>query len=121
MTGAAGGLAGGLWAAYGARLEPGAPFVLQALRFDARMRAARAVIVGEGRMDATTLEGKIAGEIATRARQAGVPCHAIVGLNAIDRFSARILDLQVILEASTREEISAVAYELGRRLEAHEA
>jgi glycerate 2-kinase len=121
MTGAAGGLAGGLWAAFDARLEPGAPFVLQALGFDARMRAARAVVVGEGRMDATTLEGKIAGEIATRARQAGVPCHAIVGANAIDRFSARILDLQVILEASTREEIAAAAEDLGRRLEAHEA
>ncbi|HEV2815006.1 MAG TPA: glycerate kinase, partial [Solirubrobacteraceae bacterium] len=37
MTGAAGGLAGGLWAAFGARLEPGAPFVLDALGFDARM------------------------------------------------------------------------------------
>ncbi|MCW3004226.1 MAG: glycerate kinase, partial [Conexibacter sp.] len=105
MTGAAGGLSGGLWAACGARLEPGAAFVLKALDFDRRMRAARAVIVGEGRIDATTLEGKIAGEIATRARQAGVPCHAIVGTDAIDRFSARILDLQVILEASTRDEL----------------
>jgi glycerate kinase len=105
MTGAAGGLAGGLYATYNAHLEAGAPFILKALDFDARMRAARAVIVGEGRLDATTLQGKIAGEIATRARQAGVPCHAIVGTNAIDRFSARILDLQVIQEASTRDEL----------------
>jgi glycerate kinase len=121
MTGAAGGLAGGLWARYGATLEPGAAFVLRTLGFDARMRAARAVIVGEGRMDATTLEGKIAGEIATRARQAGVPCHAIVGTNAIDRFSARILDLQVILEAGTREQLEAAGERLGRMLEAREA
>jgi glycerate kinase len=121
MTGAAGGLAGGLWARYGAKLEPGAAFVLQALGFDARMRAARAVIVGEGRLDATTLQGKIAGEIATRARQAGVPCHAIVGQNAIDGFSARILDLQVILEASTRAELTDAGEDIGRRLEAGEA
>src|SRR3954469_20741180 len=121
MTGAAGGLAGGLWARFGAKLEPGAPFVLQALGFDARMRAARAVVVGEGRLDATTLEGKIAGEIATRARQAGVPCHAIVGQDAIDRFSARILDLQVILEASTRRELEGAGERLGRMLEADEA
>jgi glycerate kinase len=121
MTGAAGGLAGGLWARYGAKLEPGAAFVLQALDFDARMRAARAVIVGEGRLDATTLEGKIAGEIATRARQAGVPCHAIVGTNAIDRFSARILDLQVIAEAGTEEELADAGERLGRMLEAREA
>jgi glycerate kinase len=121
MTGAAGGLAGGLWARYGATLEPGAKFVLDTLGFDARMRAARAVIVGEGRLDATTLEGKIAGEIATRARQAGVPCHAIVGTNAIDGFSARILDLQVILQAGTPAALEAAAEDLGRRLEAHEA
>jgi glycerate kinase len=85
------------------------------------MRAARAVVVGEGRLDATTLEGKIAGEIATRARQAGVPCHAIVGTNAIDRFSARILDLQVIQEASTREELEAAGERLGRMLEERRA
>jgi glycerate kinase len=121
MTGAAGGLAGGLWARYGAKLEPGAAFVLQALDFDRRMRAARAVIVGEGRLDATTLQGKIAGEIATRARQAGVPCHAIVGSNGIDRFGARILDLQVILEAGTPQALQQAAHDLGARLDAHEA
>jgi glycerate kinase len=121
MTGAAGGLAGGLWARFGAVLEPGAPFILKALDFDTRMRAARAVVVGEGRIDATTLEGKIAGEIATRARQAGVPCHAIVGTDAIDRFSARILDLQVIQEAGTREALEAAGYQLGRLLEERRA
>jgi glycerate 2-kinase len=121
LTGAAGGLAGGLWARLNAKLEPGAPFVLQALDFDRRMRAAHAVIVGEGRLDATTLQGKIAGEIATRARQAGVPCHAIVGENAIDPFSTRILDLQVIAQAGTLAEIERAAHDLGCRLAAREA
>ncbi|HEX6390167.1 MAG TPA: glycerate kinase, partial [Solirubrobacteraceae bacterium] len=101
MSGAAGGLAGGLWAALGAKLVAGAPFVLEALGYDARMRAAHAVIVGEGRLDAQTLLGKAAGEAATRARQAGVPCFAIVGQNALDRFGARMLDLQVVSEAPT--------------------
>ena len=99
MTGCAGGLSGGLWAQYDAALEPGAAFVLDALDFDARMRAARAVIVGEGRIDEQTLQGKIAGEIATRARQAGVPCFAIVGTRELDAFGARMLDLQRVLEA----------------------
>jgi glycerate kinase len=115
------GMAGALHARYGAQVEPGAPFVLKAIGFDERLRAARAVIVGEGRLDATTLEGLVAGEIATRARQAGVPCHAIVGANAIDRFGARILDLQVILEAGTREELAAAGERLGRMLDAREA
>ena len=38
MTGAAGGLSGGLWAALDAQLVPGASFVLDALDFDRRMR-----------------------------------------------------------------------------------
>src|SRR5919106_1242308 len=37
LTGCAGGLSGGLWAVHGALLEPGAPWVLDALGFDARM------------------------------------------------------------------------------------
>jgi glycerate kinase len=100
MTGAAGGLAGGLWAELDARLVAGAPFVLDALDFDQRMLASWAVVVGEGRLDATSLEGKIVAEVATRARQHGVPAHAIVGSSALTRFDARILDLQEILEAT---------------------
>lgn len=99
MTGAAGGLAGGLWAAHNAKLVSGAGFVLDALGFDARMRAARAVVTGEGRLDRQSLVGKLVGEVATRCRQAGVPCHAIVGRRDLDRFDQRILDLQVVLEA----------------------
>jgi glycerate 2-kinase len=111
-SGAAGGLAGGLWARYGAALEPGAPFVLRALGFDARMRTARAVIVGEGRIDHQTLEGKVAGEIAVRARQGGVPCHAIVGVDDLGLFGARMLDLQRVLVAPTLEAIEAAAASL---------
>jgi glycerate kinase len=112
MTGCAGGLSGGLWAQYGAALEPGAAFVLRTLDFDERMRAARAVIVGEGRIDEQTLQGKIAGEIATRARQAGVPCFAIVGSRELDAFGARMLDLQRVLEATDLDAIAAAAASL---------
>ena len=110
--GAGGGLAGALWAACGARLEGGAPFVLEQLDFDARMRAARAVIVGEGRLDLGTLAGKAPGEIATRARQTGVPCFAAVGARTLDAFGARILDLQTVLEAGDEDALEAA----GRRL-----
>ena len=116
MTGAAGGLSGGLWAAHGARLEPGAPFVLEALDFDARMRASRAVVTGEGKLDEQTLEGKLVGEIGTRARQAGVPLHAIVGTDALDPFGKRIIDLQRTIEATTLEELEAAGEALGREL-----
>jgi glycerate kinase len=109
LTGCGGGLSGGLWAVFGARLEPGAPFVLDALGFDERMRAAHAVVAGEGRLDATTLHGKALAEVAVRARQAGVPAYAVVGSNQLDRFSQRILDLSIIREATTLAEIEAAA------------
>ena len=112
MTGAAGGLSGGLWAAFGADLVPGAGFVLDAVGFDARMRAARAVVTGEGKLDQQSLAGKVVSEVATRARQAGVPCHAIVGTSELDAFGARILDLDTVYEASTLNELRAA----GRRL-----
>ena len=109
-------LAAVLAAELGARLVPGASFVLDALGFDARMRAARAVVVGEGHLDAGALRGRVAGEIATRARQSGVPCHAVVGANELDRFDARILDLQAIIEADSLEDIEAAGEALAAYL-----
>jgi glycerate 2-kinase len=109
MTGAGGGIAGGLWAELDATLEPGARFVLDTLDFDVRMRAARAVITGEGRLDEQSLTGKAVGEIGTRCRQAGVPLHAVVGQNALDRFGARMIDLQRVVEAGTPADIEAAA------------
>lgn len=116
MTGAAGGLAGGLWAAFGARLTSGAAYVLDAVGFDARMLAARAVVTGEGRLDSQTLAGKAVGEVAVRCRQNGVPCHAIVGQRAIDAFEQRLLDLASIDEAGTPAELEHAGRALGERL-----
>ncbi len=118
MTGAAGGLAGGLWAELGAELVSGAVFVLNAVGYDARMRAARAVVTGEGRLDRTSLVGKAVSEVATRARQAGVPCNAVVGSNALEPFDARILDLQLVLEAGTLEQLEAAGAQIGELIDA---
>jgi len=116
MSGAAGGLSGGLWAAFDAVLVPGAPFVLDALDFDRRLRASHAVVLGEGRLDATTLDGKALAEAATRARQLGVPAHAIVAINALEAFDARILDLQTITEARTIDQLTSAAEQLAAQL-----
>ncbi len=116
LSGAAGGLAGGLWAAFDAALRPGAPFVLETIGFDKRLRSAHAVVVGEGRLDATTLDGKAVAEAATRARQLGVPAHAIVGSCTLDPFDQRILDIQTITEATSREALVEAAARLGRLL-----
>jgi glycerate 2-kinase len=107
MTGAAGGLSGGLWARFGAELVPGAAFVLDAVGFDTRMRESRAVVTGEGKLDNQSLVGKAVSEIATRARQGGVPCHAVVGSRDLDSMGARILDLEHVIEASSLADIEA--------------
>ena len=107
MTGAAGGLSGGLWARCGARLVAGAPYVLDAIGFDEAMKGSAFVVTGEGRLDDQTLQGKIVGEVATRCRQAGVACHAVVGRNELDPFAQRIIDLDSVEEATDLEEMRA--------------
>jgi glycerate kinase len=80
--------------------------------FDVRMRRARAVIVGAERLEERTLAGSPAFELATRARQAGVPAYAVTGKNRLDSFDARVLDLQVVLEANGSRALAAA----GRKL-----
>ena len=109
LTGAGGGLAGGLWSAGGATLKSGAAWVLDQVDFPARMTASRAVITGEGSLDHQTLLGKAVGEVATRARQSGVPCHAIVGRMEMTEFDARILDFESGTEATTLDAIADAA------------
>jgi len=82
--------------------------------FDARMRRARAVVVGAGRLERAMLPASPVFEIATRARQAGVPAYAVTAVNELDAFDARMLDLQTILEADSVRELGAAGTKLGR-------
>ncbi|MEA2427588.1 MAG: glycerate 2-kinase [Thermoleophilaceae bacterium] len=114
MTGCAGGLSGGLWAWHRAQLVPGAAYVLDAVGFDDAMRAARLVVTGEGKLDPQTLEGKLVAEVATRARQAGVASHAVVGRDELDVFRERILDLGLVIEATDEKALERAGRELAR-------
>jgi glycerate kinase len=78
-SGAAGGLAGGLWAAFGASIVTGADYVLNAVDFDVKLAAASMVISGEGRVDLQSLRGKVTGTVLARAAAQAVPCHLVVG------------------------------------------
>ena len=99
MTGCGGGISGALWSELRAELVPGPSYVLDATGFDSRMRDASFVVTGEGRLDASTLAGKAVAEVATRCRQAGVWCHAVVGRDDLDLFGRRVLDLASVQEA----------------------
>jgi glycerate kinase len=109
MTGAAGGLAGGLWARFGAELVPGAAFVLDAVGFDRRADRAALVVTGEGRLDATTLEGKVAGEVARRCRHLGVAVHAVAGAVVDEPDLPERIGLDSVHPARTEDDLRAVA------------
>jgi hypothetical protein len=79
---------------------------------DVRLRCARAMIVGEWLLEEPTLAQSATFEIATRARQSGVPAYAVTGENRLGAFDARMLDLQLIVEAKTQRALIAA----GRRL-----
>jgi glycerate kinase len=79
-TGAAGGISFGLMVAAGAKLLPGFDFVSAWLGLsDEKMRAADIVITGEGRFDASSLDGKGPGAIAARGIALGKNVHVFAG------------------------------------------
>lgn len=84
--------------------------------FDTRMRAARAVIIAVQRLREETLAGSAAFEIATRARQSGVPAYAITAEDRLDTFDTRILDLQTVLEADSPRTLAAAGRKLAKLL-----
>ena len=77
-SGAAGGLAGAL-AARGARLQPGFEVVAAARGLDAALAHCELVITGEGRLDATSMQGKVVGAVLARAHHAGLAALVVVG------------------------------------------
>jgi glycerate kinase len=78
-AGAAGGAGAGLIAFLDATLVPGAPLVVEASGFDAKLNGADLVITGEGQADAQTGYGKAPGEVAKRAKAARIPVLLIAG------------------------------------------
>jgi len=116
MTGAAGGLAGGLWAGCGAELVRGAPFILDAVDFDGRLQRARTVVTGEGLLDETTVAGKAVSEVARRATRLGVPVHAIVRADVTEEAQRRVIGLASVHRASTPARIARIARRLAAEL-----
>jgi glycerate kinase len=76
-SGAAGGLAGGL-AAIGAQLVSGFDAVAEAVNLEAAFEGAALVVTGEGKLDASSLEGKVVGGVLQWADDLGVPSVAVI-------------------------------------------
>lgn len=114
MSGCAGGLSGGLYGALGARLRPGALFVLRRADFSRRLRAADAVVSGEGKIDEQSLTGKAVGTVAELCAAAGKPLHVIAGVDALDPAKAEDAGIASVRTAGSLAAIEAMARAIGR-------
>jgi glycerate kinase len=90
-AGAAGGLAGGL-AAIGAQLGPGFDAVADAIGLEAAFDGAALVVTGEGKLDASSLEGKVVGGVLSWAAELGVPHVAVIAGQVTDDARAALGD-----------------------------
>jgi hypothetical protein len=101
---------------------PGAPAsgqlreLLAQERFDARLHRARCLIIAAPELSEAALPASAAFELATRARQGGVPAYAVAGVCEIDAFDARVLDLQRVLRARTEPALTAAGAALASLL-----
>jgi glycerate kinase len=104
-SGAAGGTGFGLVAFLGARLAPGVEVVADAAGLDPLLEGSDLVFTGEGRFDRQSLEGKVPGEVARRARRLGVPCLVIAGsveaeaLRQLHELGGRLVELDADLRS----------------------
>jgi glycerate kinase len=77
--GAAGGMAAGIAGILGARLEPGADFILDRLKARERLAGKDIVLTAEGRLDRQTLQNKAPYALARAARSMAVPVVVLAG------------------------------------------
>jgi glycerate kinase len=90
--GAAGGLAGGL-AAIGARLVIGFDVVAEAAGLESALADALLAVTGEGRVDASSLEGKVVAGVIDWCEELGVPTVAVVGGQVTDDARTRLSEI----------------------------
>jgi glycerate kinase len=82
-AGAAGGLAGGL-AAIGAQLVPGFEAIAEAVGLETAFEGADLVCTGEGKLDASSLEGKVVGGVLAWADDLEVDATAVIAGQVTD-------------------------------------
>lgn len=117
-TGAAGGLGFGLACALGAHFEPGAAFVAERIGLPRAIEDTDLVITGEGRLDPTSISGKVVGTIRDLCHERGRKLAAVVG-----QARAGVPGLDALVEAAPQGpgeqphvEVQQAATQLARRL-----
>ncbi|WP_156913937.1 glycerate kinase [Brevibacterium album] len=97
-AGAAGGTGFGALAGLGARLRPGAEYIMELVGFDAELVRAAAVVTGEGRFDRQTLSGKGPGEVIARAQERGLPVWVVCGASELEAADLRGTGVSGVVE-----------------------
>jgi glycerate kinase len=128
-AGAAGGTGFALRAFVGATLQSGAELVLEAARFDERIRGADLCVTGEGRLDEQSVFGKASVTVARHASRHGVRVVAVVGglgagferaldegIAAVETIATGPADLET-LQREAAERIRAAAQRLARAVQ----
>ncbi len=87
--GAAGGLCGGLYAAFGGEVQSGFSILAKSCGLSAKIASADLVITGEGRTDEQTAYGKLPARVCALAKEQGTPCALISGAITADFSPAR--------------------------------
>ena len=112
--GAAGGLAAGLVAFLGARVESGFDVVAGVTGLAARLERADIIVTGEGSFDDQSLQGKTTGKLIGLAENAGKPWVAFAGRADAPQAEVRVLSE---LEADAGRSISGAGQLLGQLAE----
>lgn len=102
-VGAAGGIAFGLHAVFGATLVSGIDLLLELTGFEEVLRGASLVVVGEGSLDAQSLRGKGPIGVAASAHRAGVPVVAAVGRSTVTDAQAAAAGLEAVYSLADLE------------------
>lgn len=109
-TGAAGGVALPLLALGRASIVPGIDLVCESVGLAGEIGAADLVITGEGRLDRQSMMGKVVGSVGRMAREAKVPCLALVGTTGPGAEDCRaVLDRWFTLDAPLDRTAEALA------------
>lgn len=120
-AGAAGGLGAAL-ASLGAEIRPGLELVLEASGFRAHLRGAQLVVTGEGSVDASSAEGKVAAGVVAECSRAGVPAVVFGGRVEPDGEAALLATGAAEVVAlggrpeHAREDLAVLGRTLGARL-----
>jgi glycerate kinase len=123
--GAAGGMAAGIVGLLGGKAARGIDLILDALRFDDRVRACDLVVTSEGLLDRQTLGNKGPYGVARAAKRHGVPVVVLAGglsdevsssdfsvFDAMFSICPRPMDLRDAM-AKTRERMASTAEQVG--------